>query len=230
MSTTLDHKARLHSSQLLLIFTPELVEQERGASSALEVLEACLSHVDIIQVRVKAAGRSTGPSPARELFEWTSRVLDLCALSNSSAPLVTVNDRIDVALALEPSGCAGCHIGREDMPPTEARELLGPNLLLGLSTRTPREVVSADPSELDYLGFGPIYPTATKDYRSGLGPEAAWVAKEGSDLPLFAIGGIDETNAADLATVGRIAVGSAILSAADPAGAAKILRDSLRVQ
>ena len=230
MSKTLDFKARLRSAQLLLIFTPDLVEQERGAGSALEVLEACLSHVDVIQVRVKAAGRSSGPSPARELFDWTSRVLDLCDLSNSSAPLVTVNDRVDVALALEPRGCAGCHVGREDMPPTEARQFLGPRLLLGLSTRTPREVVNAEDSELDYLGFGPIYPTTTKDYRSGLGPEAAWVAKEGSRLPLFAIGGIDESNAADLATVGRIAVGSAILSAADPARAAKSLRDSLRVQ
>ena len=228
MSAVQDLQARLGSSELLLIFTPELVEAERGVGSALEVLEACLSYVDIIQVRVKAEGTSTGPSPARALFDWTLQVLELCELSNSSAPLVTVNDRIDVALALVNRGCAGCHIGRNDLPTEQARELLGPDLLLGLSTRTPRDVVRADDTKLDYLGFGPIYPTKTKGYNDGLGPEAAWVAREGSLLPLFAIGGIDETNAPELATVGRIAVGSAILNAKDPGAAAKRLRDSLR--
>jgi len=230
MSAVQDLQARLGSSELLLIFTPELVEAERGVGSALEVLEACLSYVDVIQVRVKAEGTSTGPSPARALFDWTLQTLELCKLSNSSAPLVTVNDRIDVALALADQGCAGCHIGRNDMPTDQARELLGPDLLLGLSTCTPRDVVHADDTKLDYLGFGPIYPTATKGYNDGLGPEAAWVAREGSVLPLFAIGGIDETNASELATVGRIAVGSAILSADDPGEAAKRLRDSLRVR
>jgi len=229
MSLIQDYRARLSSARLLLIFTPELVEAERGPGSALEVLEACVSHADVIQVRVKAEGSSSGPSPARALADWTRRVLELCALSNSSAPLVTVNDRVDVALALAPEGCAGCHVGQGDLPPAEARALLGPDLLLGLSTRTPRDVVRADETLLDYLGFGPVYPTATKDYSDGLGPEAAWVAREGSVLPLFAIGGIDETNASELAMVGRIAVGSAILNAEDPGVAAKRMRDSLRI-
>ncbi|MFT5286519.1 MAG: thiamine-phosphate pyrophosphorylase [Planctomycetota bacterium] len=229
MTNTIDRRARLSSARLLLIFTPELVEAERGKGSALRVLEACLAEVDVVQVRVKPEGQSSGPSPARPLFDWTHSVLELSKELGSAAPLITVNDRIDVALALADLGCAGCHIGRTDLPAKAARELLGPELLLGQSTRTARDVVSSDDALLDYLGFGPIYPTRTKGYVDGLGPEAAWVARESSVLPLFAIGGINETNASELVSVGRIAVGSAILSAPDPAAAAKRLRASLNV-
>ena len=230
MTTAIDPRVRLNTAKLLLIFTPELVEAERGQGSAIRVLESCLAEVDVVQVRVKSTGRSSGPSPARALYEWTRRAIDLCASLGSAAPLITVNDRVDVALALATAGCAGCHVGQEDLPAAEARELLGPKLLLGFSTRTARDVARCDDQLLDYLGFGPIYPTKTKGYQQGLGPESAWIAREGSALPLFAIGGIDETNASELASVGRIAVGSAILSAADPGAAARSLRASLNVR
>ena len=80
---------------------------------------------------------------------------------------------------------------------------------------------------VDYLGFGPIYPTATRGYERGLGPEAAWVANAGAPCPLFPIGGIGTDNAAELAVVGRAAVSSAVLAAPDPGAAAALLRSML---
>ena len=80
---------------------------------------------------------------------------------------------------------------------------------------------------MNYLGFGPMFPTATKGYERGLGPETAWVADTASALPVFPIGGIDATNAAELARVGRAAVSAAILDAEDPGRAAREIRDQL---
>ena len=80
---------------------------------------------------------------------------------------------------------------------------------------------------VDYVGFGPMFPTATKGYDRGLGPELAWVASGAAPGPLFPIGGIDATNADTLAEVGRAAVGSVLLNADDPRGTALALRDAL---
>lgn len=219
-----DAVLRLSRATLMLVFTPELC----GERPPLEVLEAALPEVDAIQVRVKLSGRTGGPSPARELFDWTVRVLDLFAAHPSYEPPVIVNDRVDVALALAPRGCAGVHLGTEDCPPREARELLGPRACIGLSTHTVHEVAAAGELPVDYLGFGPIHATATKGYETGLGPEAAWIAQTATALPLFPIGGIDLARAGELTPVGRAAVGSAILGAADPRAAARALRAALQ--
>jgi thiamine-phosphate pyrophosphorylase len=77
------------------------------------------------------------------------------------------------------------------------------------------------------LGFGPIHATATKGYAHGLGAEMAWIAAQSSNLPIVPIGGIDAHNANELARVGRVCVGSAILAAPDPAAAARALREAL---
>jgi thiamine-phosphate pyrophosphorylase len=163
------------------------------------------------------------PCEAREVYAWTARVLDLVA-ARSGGPVVTVDDRVDVALALASHGCAGVHLGQDDCPPAVARGLLGPEAWIGLSTHDLEQVALAEDEPVDYLGFGPVHATPTKGYGRGLGPEAAWIASVGSARPLFAIGGIDATNVADLARVGRVAVGSAILAAADPGAAARELR------
>jgi thiamine-phosphate pyrophosphorylase len=123
----------------MLVFCPELVETGRGPTRDPQaVLEACLPEVDAVQVRVKAPGRRSGPSPARAVHDWTLRVLGLCHAIGDDAPLVLVNDRVDVALALARAGCAGCHVGQDDLTPRDARDLLGPDALLGLSTHGAR--------------------------------------------------------------------------------------------
>ena len=214
--------SRLRSARLLLLFSPELC----GARDPLAVLEAASSSVDVVQVRPKPRERqpsTLAPCEARETYAWTARVLDLLA-ARGGGPVVTVDDRVDVALALASRGCAGVHLGQDDCPPAVARRLLGPEAWIGLSTHDLEQVALAEDEPVDYLGFGPVHATATKGYGRGLGPEAAWIASVGSARPLFAIGGIDATNVADLARVGRVAVGSAILAAADPGAAARELR------
>lgn len=214
-------RRRLKAARLYLVFTPGLVADR----DPLAVLGAALPHVDLVQVRPKAAGLAA-QSDARETLEWTERVLALMESQRSEA-LVIVNDRVDVARTLLERGVAGVHLGAEDTPPKVARELLGSAALIGLSTHSPAQVIAALDEPVDYLGFGPIHESATKGYARGLGAEAAWLASMAASVPVFPIGGIGLAQAADLAEVGRAAVSSAILTARDPAAAARALRESL---
>ena len=212
---------RLGEARLMLLFTPALCPPERAPE---ELLDELLPVVDAVQVRVKCDGADA--SPAGELHAWTRRVLERAA-ECPNAPLVLVNDRPDVALALRGEGVCGVHLGTGDLPVEEARELLGEDVLLGLSTHTAAQVASAGIRGADYVGFGPVFPTATKGYTEGLGPEPAWIASQASGVPLFAIGGIDLENVSQLAEVGRVAVSSALLRAEEPARAAAALRELL---
>jgi len=206
-----ERRARLGDARLLLIFTPDL-----AAADPLAALEGVLAEVDVVQVRPKPLGGHRAVTGARESYDWTRRVVDLCrALNDDDAPLVFVNDRIDVALALAEEGVDGVHIGADD---------------------TPVDVALSFDAPIDLLGFGPVFATATKGYGMGaaeldapkvVGPEAAWVAAESSPVPVFAIGGVDLSNADQLDRVGRAAVGSAIMGASDPAAAARALRELL---
>ncbi|MBI1382128.1 MAG: hypothetical protein GC161_13715 [Planctomycetaceae bacterium] len=214
-----DLRAALAQTRILLLFTPALAPE--GRSDAL--LGELLPWVDAVQIRAKPLGAGTGPGEARETLRLARLALDL-ARELEVPPLVFVNDRVDVALRLADEGLAGVHLGEGDLDPIAARELLGPDLLVGLSTHDLAAVARAQDLPVDYLGFGPVYATATKGYGTGLGPERAWLAAEGSALPIFPIGGIDLSNAEELAPVGRAAVGAALLGAGDPAAAARALR------
>lgn len=209
----------LREARLMLLFTPQLC----GARDPLEVLDAALPHVDVVQVRIKASGE---PSHARDVHDWTERVLALVASRPTSRErvLVIVDDCVDVAAVLADRGCAGVHVGQDDLPAEHARRLLERELLVGVSTHDMQQIERAEDAGADYLGFGPIHATATKGYERGLGAEAAWIAAAATPLPVFPIGGIALENANELAQVGRAAVSSAILGAADPARAARDLR------
>jgi thiamine-phosphate pyrophosphorylase len=224
-----DLRDRLRRARLMLLFTPSLCKEGRGGEERdpREVLEATLPFVDVIQVRIKAADGGDGPSEARALYEWARRILEMLHDRPALSPLLLVNDRVDVAAVLAGEGVDGVHLGAEDTPPERARELLGIGPLIGLSTHSAAEVLAAEDRPVDYLGFGPVHATSTKGYSEGLGSEAAWIAASASALPLFAIGGIDPTNVAELGSVGRVAVSSAILAAADPAEAAAVVRGAL---
>jgi len=216
---------RLSHARLMLLFTPSLC---RG-DDPLAVLEAALAHVDVVQVRIKHPEDPRWVSPARDLVTWTEAVLERVLALGDGAPLVLVNDRVDVARALRGRGVAGVHLGADDCPPVQARATLGAEAVIGLSTHDMRQVARAREEPVNYLGFGPLFPTATKGYEYGLGPDAAWIADTASELPVFPIGGIDATNAAELARVGRAAVSTAILYAEDPGRAASELRSLLTV-
>lgn len=200
----------------MLVFGPELA----GGRDPFAALEAALPWVDLVQVRPKPRGARV--TSARDAFDTCTRVLELLERRGRGDLPVLVNDRVDVALALA-GRVAGVHLGQDDLAPEEARALLGPVPLIGVSTHDAAQVARALEGPADYLGYGPVFPSATKGYATGLGPERAWVVAAGADRPVFPIGGIDPQNADTLVQVGRAAVGAAILGDADPAAAAASL-------
>ena len=128
-------------------------------------------------------------------------------------------------------GADGVHVGQDDMPVAQARELAGEDLLLGLSTHAPREIDAAvaGPTRVDYIGVGPVHATPTKPGRAAVGLQLVRYAAEHAALPFFAIGGIDAANVGAVLAAGarRIAVVRAIAQAAEPALAAGALRAAL---
>ena len=151
------------------------------------------------------------------------------ALAPFKVPFV-VNDRIDVALA---AGADGVHIGPDDMTAEDARALLGPDAIIGLSIKTVSEAKAAPVELIDYAGIGGVYATLSKEQTSGpIGPEGfAGVAdalhRRAPNLPVAGIAGIDAGNAAAVIGAGAdgIAVISALSLAPDPTAAARALRE-----
>ncbi|MBF0482524.1 MAG: thiamine phosphate synthase, partial [Desulfovibrionaceae bacterium] len=132
-----------------------------------------------------------------------------------------------VALA---SDADGVHLGQDDMPAALARRLIGADKLLGLSVHTPQEA-AARGADVDYLGAGPIFATATKpDAKAPIGLDGLARIRLATDLPLVGIGGVDAGNAAGVVRAGAcgVAVVSAICSAASPREAAAALALAVR--
>lgn len=228
-------RERLRSARVCLILTP----QAAPGADVWAALDAAAESVDLVQIRPKAPDTRSDAhggdeawqrSRARDVFELSVRALDVLARRGAEAPLVLVNDRVDVARALADRGIAGVHLGQDDSAPRVARALLGPQALIGLSTHSFRQVLEAQDEPVDYLGFGPVWASATKGYERGLGPGAVWIAQQASELALFAIGGVSVERADELANEfapARAAVCSAILAAPDPGAAARRLRAAL---
>lgn len=143
------------------------------------------------------------------------------ALRPLGVPLI-VNDRVDVALA---AGAAGVHVGQSDLPAADARALIGPDLILGLSARTEEEIVATNPAVVDYLGIGPIFsvdPLTKANAAAPIGIEGFAGRRRISPVPVVAIGGVGPASAGDLVRAGAdgLAVVSAICGQPDPAAAA----------
>jgi thiamine-phosphate pyrophosphorylase len=159
----------------------------------------------VLQVRMKAA-------PAGEVLEASRRVVGLAA----GRALVIVNDRADLALL---SGADGVHLGDEDLPVAEARRLLGPDLLVGRTTRTLEEGRAALRDGADHVGYGPIFPSRTKPLAiPPRGLEGLRQVAAALGAPVVAISGIDATNVADVARAGAAcaAVVEAVFGTGDP--------------
>ncbi len=218
-------RERLRRAQIMLIFTPELCEDPEASVRAL------WPHVDAIQVRPKPLGAaSSGPAEARATLMWAETLLRYAATQAGPRPLLLVNDRVDVAQALAEEGIDGVHLGQDDTPPRVARDLLGPEALIGWSTHDYEEVRRAQEEPVDYLGFGAIFPTETKAGTTANHCVNSWVASASGRWPVFPIGGITVENAWQLAPVGRVAIGAGLLRHPDPAGAAQTIRRSLRAR
>jgi len=128
----------------------------------------------------------------------------LAAAEVSSAKII-VNDRVDIALA---TGAHGVHLGQTDLSPAAARELLGSGRIIGVSTHNLEQITSALSEPVDYVAFGPVWPTSTKtDPDPVVGLEMlSNVKKLAGNIPVVAIGGIDESNVAATISAGADSV------------------------
>lgn len=138
--------------------------------------------------------------------------------------LFIVNDRVDVALL---SGADGVHLGQDDAAPDDVRKIAGNDFIIGVSTHTPEQIDSANKTNADYIGVGPIHETPTKPGRPAVGLDLVRYAARASQKPFFPIGGLDASNAAEVIDAGAqsISVLRAISSASDPTAATRELVD-----
>lgn len=196
---------------IYLIATRSLVSGDHRA-----VMEACLdAGVDIVQLREK------DPAVARETGPWLRELT-----ASFGVPLV-VND--DPRLAVE-LGADGVHVGQDDRPVAEVREIVGDEMTVGLSTHDASQVDAARDAGVDMIGVGPVFATTTKDAGAPVGVELVrYAMKLAPEVLVFPIGGIDAVGARRIAEAGcrSVAVSSWILAAADPAARVAELRAAL---
>jgi thiamine-phosphate pyrophosphorylase len=196
----------LRLSGLYLILDPAVA----GSRSLADIVSTALdAGVRLFQLRVKTL--ETG-----RLYEMAAV---LCPLVQKGGGAFIVNDRVDVAKAV---GADGVHLGQEDLPLADARAILGAGRLIGISTHNPAQAVEAEAGGADYIGYGPIFPTATKENPDPVvGVDGLRQVRARIRIPIVAIGGITAKNAGDVRAAGAdgIAVVSAVLASPDPAAA-----------
>ncbi|MDK8625599.1 thiamine phosphate synthase [Corynebacterium appendicis] len=188
-----------------------------GAGAPDQIVEtaraAAQGGAGIIQVRSK-------PVSARDLYDLGLSVVTAVHEVNPDIR-VLIDDRVDIALALKPHGVAGVHIGQDDLNPRIARDLLGHDAIIGLTTGTLDLVEAANDfaDVIDYIGAGPFRDTPTKDSgRTPLGLDGYPALVEASKLPIVAIGDVTVDDAEALARTGvdGVAIVRGIMNADNP--------------
>ena len=198
---------RLRSAHLYLVCDEQPDDFLRGAFAG---------GVDIIQLRMKHAAEEEIVAAGRRF----------AALAAEHDALFILNDRPDL---VDATSADGVHVGQEDAVVRDARALVGPDRIVGLSTHSPAQIDAALQTSVDYIGVGPVHATPTKPGRPAVGLELVRYAAAGATVPFFAIGGIDTTNVGAVAGAGatRIAVVRALTDAVDPSSAARALRAAI---
>ncbi|MCI0469599.1 MAG: thiamine phosphate synthase [Nitrospirae bacterium] len=142
----------------------------------------------------------------REMFYQAFRLREMTAKANA---LFIVNDHVDIALAVDADGV---HLGQDDLPIIEARGIMG-GKIIGISTHSAQEAIDAERGGADYIGFGSIFPTSTKDNAVVQGLESLRFIKERVKIPVIAIGGIKADNVKSVFCAGAdgVAVSSGIM-------------------
>jgi thiamine-phosphate pyrophosphorylase len=197
-----------------------LIDPERAGGRRLdEIARLIAGSATLVQLRDKHGATRTMVEEARAIH---------AALKPAGAPLL-INDRVDVALAAQ---AEGVHIGQDDMAASDARRLLGPDAIIGLSLKTVAQAQAAPLDQLDYVAIGGVFVTQSKDNPDppvgldGFRTILRAVRVRAPHMPVTAIAGIDHGNAADVIRAGAdgVAVISALSLAADPAKAAREMR------
>ncbi|CAM1505358.1 Fc.00g109950.m01.CDS01 [Cosmosporella sp. VM-42] len=212
-----------YSVYLVTDSTPAIL----GDRDLVSIVEAALhGGVTVLQYRDKHSERSVAVETAKKLHEVAKKL---------GVPLL-INDRVDVAVEV---GCEGVHIGQDDMAFEEARKLLGPDKIIGVTASSKEEALKACEAGADYLGIGTVYATQTKkDTKSIIGTSGvreilSYLAASGhSSIPTVCIGGVNATNISPVIAQCRapskpldgVAIVSAIMAAEDPAAAARELQ------
>lgn len=181
------------------------------------VAAAVRGGVTVVQLREKSCS-------TRKFVEIGLQLKSI--LKPLNVPLL-INDRVDVALACSADGV---HIGQSDLTYQQARNILGPDVLIGLSVETIEQAIEAEQWEVDYLGVSPIFETSTKnDLVPAWGIEGLKHLRKYSNHKLIGIGGIQSTNVTEVLCAGAdgVAVVSAICGSSDPESATRILRQKI---
>jgi thiamine-phosphate pyrophosphorylase len=199
--------------------------RERG--DLADFAEAALAGgVDIIQLRDKGSPGEARFGPLEARAELAALEI-LADAAQRHGALLAVNDRADIARA---AGADVLHLGQDDLPPAAARDIVGPQVLIGRSTHDRDQARSALSEDVDYFCVGPCWPTPTKPGRPAPGLDLLrTVAATRTDKPWFAIGGIDAQRLPEVLAAGarRVVVVRAITAADDPRAAAQQLSSAL---
>lgn len=196
-------RLNLESCRLCLVTDRPL---SRGRPLTEIVAAAVRGGATMVQLREKTAD-------TREFLELARALKAL--LKPQNIPLV-INDRVDIALAVD---AEGVHVGQSDMPLADVRRLIGPDKFIGLSTSTAELILAEDAQAADYLGVGPVYAQNTKPGTAAPhGVEGFRKLRALTKKPVMAIGGLKASNSAPIIAAGAdgLAVVSAIVSADDP--------------
>lgn len=211
----------------LYLVTDRNCLQQQTLEQAVE--QAILGGVTLVQLREKAIA-------SKEFYERALRIKAICHRYN--VPLL-INDRVDIALAVEADGV---HIGQSDLPCRVVRQILGKDKIIGVSARTAQQAIQAQADGADYLGVGAMFATSTKQDAKTVSVETLNDIRQSVTLPIVAIGGINHTTlpalqqalkAAETSTDGVIdgvAVVSAILGQKDVKLASQQLKEMIKIK
>ena len=200
----------MNNIDLSLYLVTDNSENEEKFLKTIE--DAIIGGVTVVQVREKTA--DTG-----DFYNLSLKVKEITTKYN--IPLI-INDRVDVALAIDADGV---HVGQSDMPCNITRELIGKDKILGVSATTIEEAKKAENDGADYIGTGAIFPTSTKDDAESVTKKELIEIVESTNIPVVAIGGITKENASELKDTGikGLSVISAIMRADNPKKASEEL-------
>jgi len=201
-----DRASRFAKVKLYVLITAELCRQDWLTTAA----DAIAGGAGCLQLREKDLDDR----------EWLARARQLSSLCREHDILFIVNDRPDIAVLADADGV---HVGQQDLTVADARRIVGPDRLVGISTHTPEQFQAALAQSPDYIAVGPMFPSSTKPQEHVPGSELLTLALRETEIPIVAIGGItaDKLNTLSNAGASCICVCSAVISATDAREAAR---------